>query len=116
MSASHHTVSVSSPATGAAASAPPSLTADVNALAWGQFHLRGGWLRLWGFVGFYLTIAGALLVLQGMTAGALGGTLKFGMTGLQAGILVLFAGGRVSNAIRQDLTSRMIESHRLMPL
>ena len=102
--------------TSAAVARPPALTADVNALAWGQFHLRGGWPRLWGFVGFYLAIAGALILIQAMTAGALAGTLKFGMTGLQAAILVLFVGGRISNAIRQDLTTRMIESHRLMPL
>jgi hypothetical protein len=102
--------------TSAAVARPPALTADVNALAWGQFHLRGGWPRLWGFVGFYLAIAGALILIQAMTAGALAGTLKFGLTGLQAAILVLFVGGRISNAIRQDLTTRMIESHRLMPL
>jgi hypothetical protein len=117
MNAPHRAGLVSPPSASAAvAAAPPSLTADVNALAWGQFHLRGGWPRLWGFVGFYLVIAGALILLQAVTSGALAGTLKFGMTGLQAGILVLFVGGRVSNAIRQDLTSRMIESHRLMPL
>jgi hypothetical protein len=102
--------------TSAAVARPPSLTADVNALAWGQFHLRGGWPRLWGFVGFFLVVAGALILVQAMTAGALAGTLKFGLTGLQAGVLVLFVGGRVSHAIRQDLTTRMIESHRLMPL
>ena len=95
---------------------PQSLTADVNALAWGQFHLRGGWPRLWGFAGFYVAAVGALLALASLTGNVVAGLLKFALTGVQAGILVLFVGGRVSTAIRQDLTSRMIESHRLMPL
>ena len=39
------------------------------------------------------------------------GALKFVLTGAQSGILVLFLGGRVSAAVRQDMNSRMFESH-----
>src|SRR5215208_2516431 len=97
-------------------SAPAPLTADVNALAWGQFHLRGGWPRLWAFAGFYLVGMGSLVGLQAVLGNSAAAAMKFTLTGIQAGVLVLFAAGRVANAVRQDLTSRMIESHRLMPL
>src|SRR5439155_639551 len=96
--------------------APAALTADVNALAWGQFHLRGGWPRVWGFAGFYAAAVGALVALAAISGNATAGPLKYALTGVQAAILVLFVAARVSAAIRQDLTSRMIESHRLMPL
>ena len=96
--------------------APTALTADVNALAWGQFHLRGGWPRVWGFAGFYAAAVGVLVALEVMSGNATAGPLKYALTGVQAAILVLFVAARVSAAIRQDLTSHMIESHRLMPM
>jgi hypothetical protein len=102
--------------TATARPAAPSLTADVNALAWGQFHLRGGWPRFWGFASFYAIAVGSLMGLAIVAGNASAGAFKYALIGVQAGVLVLFIGARVGNAIRQDLTSRMIESHRLMPL
>lgn len=92
---------------------------DFNPLASGQFQLRGGWKSFWSTtIGYTILVgAGLLLVvrLSDGTPGSLFG-LKTAFTGLQAGLLVLFVATRVSTAIRQDQTSRMIESHRLMPM
>lgn len=95
---------------------PPPLTADVNALAWGQFYLRGGWMRLWGFVAFYTVGVGSLIAVAILSGNATPGGLKLALTGVQCGILVLFMVARVSTAVRQDLNTKMIESHRLMPM
>ena len=92
---------------------------DLNPIAWGQFQLRGGSRGFWGTVLGYSALVGAGMLLVGRLAG---GTplslvgLKMAFTGLQAGLMTLFLCTRVSTAIRQDQTSRMIESHRLMPV
>jgi hypothetical protein len=39
-----------------------------------------------------------------------------GLLGLQGACLILYISGRVSTAVRQDIQTRIIESHRLMPL
>ena len=101
------------------ASPPASPVADLNPIAWGQFHLRGGWKSFWMTTLGYTAVVGAgmLLVvrLSDHRSGSLMG-LKAALTALQAGLLVIFTSTRVSTAIRQDQTSRMIESHRLMPM
>lgn len=93
--------------------------ADLNPIAWGQFHLRGGWKSFWMTTLGYTAVVGAgmLLVarLSDHRSGSLQG-LKMALTALQAGLLVIFSSTRVSTAVRQDQTTRMIESHRLMPM
>jgi hypothetical protein len=91
-------------------------TADVNAMLWGQFHLRGGWGRLVAFLSVYAAAVGGLILLSGAAGAGVPGTVKHMLIAAQASILVLFAGARVSSAIRQDFNTRMIDSHRLMPL
>src|SRR5205085_358542 len=67
----------------------------------------------------YTALVGALMLfvvrLNEQTPSAVAG-MKTTFTGLQAGLLVLFVSTRVSTAIRHDQTSRMMESHRLMPM
>ena len=93
--------------------------ADFNPVAWGQFHLRGGWKGFWPTTLGYAAVVGCLMLLvirlSDGTPGALVG-LKIAFTALQAGLIVIFTSTRVSTAIRQDQTSRMIESHRLTPM
>src|SRR5688572_6341541 len=93
--------------------------ADFNPIAWGQFHLRGGWKSFWPTTVGYTVVVGAgmLLVvrLSTYTPHALEG-LKIAFNGLQAGLMIIFVATRVSTAIRQDQTNRMIESHRLTPI
>lgn len=102
--------------------APTTAGADVgdfNAIAWAQFQLRGGWRTFWSTTLGYTVLVGAGIILltrlSASSPGAAAGS-KLALTALQAGVLVLFSCGRVAAAIRQDLTSRMIESHRLMPI
>ena len=97
--------------------APP--VADLNPIAWGQFHLRGGWRSFWATTVGYTAVVGAGILLVARltddTPQALG-AFKTAFIGLQAGLMVLFVCARIGTAIRQDETSRMIESHRLMPM
>ena len=92
---------------------------EFNPIAWAQFHLRGGWRTFWmTTVGYSAVVAAGMLLIARLSDGTpqpLGG-LKTAFTGLQAGLLVVFIATRVSTAIRQDQTSRMLESHRLMPI
>ena len=91
-----------------------------NALAWAQFRLRGGWYRALTFS------AGACILLAMLVAGhARIGTVdaprilygwSSGLMVLQGMTLVIFASMRIGAGIRADLTSKQIESHRLMPM
>jgi hypothetical protein len=92
------------------------LTSDVNAMLWGQFQLRGGWGRLSWLVVIYALALGGFLYLTAMVGEAMPAVAKMVLVAGQASILVLFTGARVGTAIRQDINSRMIDSHRLMPL
>ncbi len=89
------------------------------ALAWAHFQVRGGLRNTITTTIVYAAIISALIIvtlriepdsarsaLQGWTAGLLA---------LQAGALLLGCNA-VRGAIRKDLTGRMIESHRLMPV
>jgi len=91
-----------------------------NAIAWAQIRLRGGWknLAVTG-VAYALLVGGGIYasakLLASSPAVAYGGWLT-GLLGLQSAVLLLFGASRVGAAIRQDHASRMIESHRLMPI
>jgi len=91
-----------------------------NALAWSHFHLRGGWTRSLTFTGATMAILAMLIITSARLNPNDGGRTLFGWTTglltLQAVCMTLYGSGRVSAAIRQDLQSRMIDSHRLMPL
>ena len=97
-------------------SARAPLTSDVNAMLWGQFQLRGGWNRLAVFVVAYALALGSFLYLTAMVGEAMPAVAKMALVAAQGAILVLFAGARVGTSIRQDINSRLIDSHRLMPL
>ncbi len=90
-----------------------------NALAWAHFRLRGGWKRS---ISFSLGII-ALLAMLSIGAHRLnpdGGRTTWawamGLLALQAACLLLFIPARIGTAVKQDVQSRMIESHRLMPM
>src|SRR4051812_48729029 len=90
-----------------------------NALGWGYVQMRGGWKNLSITIGGYAALIFTLVMvsvwmrpdysqsmLQGWTAALLM---------VQAGLLLLLGMGTVGSAVKLDHTSRMIESHRLMP-
>jgi hypothetical protein len=91
-----------------------------NAIAYAQFRLRGGWKNV-GSTGlaYGLAVAGTIVASLRMTGGTapqLYNAWTHLLLGVQALLLFVFAGSRVTAAIRNDLNSRIIESHRLMPV
>lgn len=89
-----------------------------NALAYAQFQIRGGWKSAAWFAGSYaVLVTTAYLFATTMAPRGVGmpaGWLSM-LTGVQTMALLLFGSSRIAMGIRNDLTSRMIESHRLMP-
>lgn len=90
-----------------------------NALAYAHFRLRGGFKASAILTALAMFGLGILIFITVRLAGDSGRTV-FGWAtaclGLGAASLLLFGPMRISNAIRQDIQSKMIESHRLMPL
>src|SRR5258705_532378 len=90
-----------------------------NALGWGHLQLRGGWKNLAITTGGYsLLIVAVIIVTLRLNPDYAQGILQgwtVGLLGLQMGVLLLFGCMTVGAAVRLDHTSRMIESHRLMP-
>src|SRR5215203_4163271 len=91
-----------------------------NAIAWVQVRLRGGPRNLLTTTGTYAGVIGLSMVacvqlLPTPVDQILGGWAT-AIIVLQAAVLLLFGGSRVAAAIRQDITSGVIESHRLMPI
>ncbi len=90
-----------------------------NAIAWAQFRLRGGWKKSLGFsAGVFALLAmfviGAAKYDPTQTTRNLFGWCT-GLLGLAGAAVVLMAPGRIAAAIRADIKSGLIESHRLMP-
>lgn len=89
-------------------------------LAWGHFQLRGGWRILWSTCAAYGVVILGLIILtirvdpSAITQAMASWTV--GLFGLQMGALVLLGCSAVRNAVRKDVDSKMLESHRLMPV
>jgi hypothetical protein len=91
-----------------------------NAIAFAQVRLRGGWRNLLMTTVAYAVLIGATMYVTttysgGRRSAAYTGWAT-GLLGLQALMLLIFGATRVAGAVRTDITSGMIESHRLMPL
>jgi len=94
-------------------------TPILGPIGWAQFRLLGGWKNL-----LTTALAAGLIGAAAMFALVKGvrqpAPLTFGyfinlFLGLQVLVLLIFGATRASGAVRGDMTSRMIESHRLMP-
>jgi hypothetical protein len=93
-----------------------------NALAWAHFRLRGGWPRSLAVAGGAFLLLGALIVTMVQLSGtdrdraeALWGW-TIGLLAIQTGCVVIYIPARISSEIKSDTQSKMMESHRLMPL
>ena len=95
-------------------------TLTTNAIGWAAFQLQGGWRNIAATALGY-----GVIVVLGLTAAAQFATVPVGqmmytllmfMLAAQGLWLLLFAPSRIQTALRRDLTTGMIESHRLMPL
>ncbi len=92
-----------------------------NAIAWAQFQLRGGWKSIsLNAGGYFLLICGAIMLTCRLSGDRnLNNTLAgwtMGLLGLQALFIVIIGGMRVTTAIKQDITTGIMESHRMMPV
>ena len=90
-----------------------------NPIAWAHFKVRGGWRNhLWSLAIYTLII----VLVIGITVhlSPMGGTLLLpwtnGLLGLELALLVFYGCNVISNSIRRDITSGLLESHRLMPI
>jgi hypothetical protein len=85
-----------------------------------QLHLRGGWKNLFITAGTYALIIFAAMGLwaeldpRHVTSSAEGWTVLLML--IQTGLVLLFSIVRVNNSVRNDITSGIMESHRLMPV
>src|SRR5829696_3572461 len=91
-----------------------------NAIAWAHFRLRGAWRRsLTVTAGASVVLGGILLTTYRLNPDE-GDRVLFGWTTgllvLQAACLILYIPGRLGTIVRGDVTSKMLESHRLMPI
>jgi len=91
-----------------------------NALGWVQMRLRGGPIRIAGKAGAYAAIIGACILVSirvdpKQTTWLLSVWTK-GLLVLQAGILILLGCAAIRNVIRRDVSTRMLESHRVAPV
>ncbi len=87
-----------------------------------HFQIAGGWRMLWAGLGLYLLVLGIGAALYeyyelgDMPRGIPLSAVLTLMMALEGIVLVVLGGMRVSSSIRTDLSTRMIESHRLMPV
>jgi len=98
------------------------------AIGMAHFQLGGGWRTVYIVLGVYMLLffgGVGIFYYEKVQADAVGqpfsvvdasGVLLMLLMVLQGFALLLVGGARVSNAIRLDLSSNMIESHRLMPI
>lgn len=89
-----------------------------NPIAWATFKVRGGLKNhFWITAGYTLLITAVIIVtLRLNPRGAMLLTWTKAMLGLQLSTLVLFGGTLIGHTIRRDITSGLLESHRLMPV
>src|SRR4051794_31163739 len=89
-----------------------------NPIAWSHFQVRGGWKNhVWSTAGYAFLITAVIGVTHRLSLGSgvlMGWTT--GLLGLQGAILGLYGCSVVGNAVRRDISSGLLESHRLMPV
>ncbi len=97
------------------------LTID-NAIRWAHFRLRGGWRSMGLMCGGYLAIALLIVIMSNEMATVPRQRtdammeITYIMFAIQAVLLLIFGSLRVGGAVRRDVASKQIESHRLMPI
>jgi hypothetical protein len=91
-----------------------------NAIGFAQFKLLGGWKNTLVAVGGYTVIFAALMFgfASGLSqpAAITFSVFAYIFLSVQVAVLLLYGTVRVSLGIRADVRTRMIESHRLMPV
>ena len=91
-----------------------------NAIAWAQFQLKGGLRNILSTTGVYalcviVGLFGWMRLMPDNAAAVMTGATMFLLFG-QLIVLVFLGSNALTAAVRNDVTTRMIDSHRLMPL
>jgi hypothetical protein len=91
-----------------------------NPILYAQFHLRGAWKNTLAVTAGYALLIGGAMFLTANAAGTRSAAIAFRgwlnvLIGLQVFVLLIYGSFRVSSAVRHDITSKILESHRLMP-
>lgn len=91
-----------------------------NAIGWAQYRLLGGWANLLSTTGAYALILCTLMfgLAHGlhMPPARIYEAFIYLFFALQVLVALVYGTARVAGAIRSDMNSRLIESHRLMPV
>ena len=91
-----------------------------NAIAWAHWQIRGGTRRILTSAAFLAAmVTGGIMVNIHLAPGPAAPILRnwVGMILLlQSGLLLFLGATRVSGAVRLDISSKMLESNRLMPI
>jgi hypothetical protein len=92
-----------------------------NPIFYSQFRIRGGWKTIISVAVLYGLVIGGLIGLSAHETRPMAySSAMFGwldvLLALQVFFLLIFGSARVSGAVRNDVTGKIIESHRLMPL
>jgi hypothetical protein len=90
-----------------------------NAIAWAQFQLRGGLRNVLSTTGIYalcliIALVGWMRLMPDNPGVVYSGATALLLVG-QLIILVFIGSNALSGAVRTDVSTRMIDSHRLMP-
>src|SRR5688572_19867483 len=97
----------------------PSNSNIYNAMGWAHLQLRGGWQNLFITTGAYTVLVAVLMLATVQLNPRISGSIYTGWTNaiiiLQTGVLLFFGCITTTAAVRTDHSSRMIESHRIMP-
>ncbi|MDP9174852.1 MAG: hypothetical protein M3O30_13455 [Planctomycetota bacterium] len=93
-----------------------------NAIGWAQFRLAGGWTNtLSVLAGTAFILPGAIIFffeLGRQTHSTINvlSVWSHGLLALQALLVLIMGAQKIAVAIRKDISTRQIESHRMMPL
>ena len=91
-----------------------------NAIGWAQYRLLGGWRNLISTTGAYALILATLMLAFAhglhIPPSRVYEMFIYLFFVLQVLVVLIYATSRVSGSIRSDMNSRLIESHRLMPV
>jgi len=93
---------------------------SLNSIAWVHYRLRGGMRSVILQSGGFLVIVGGLIIAAVRGDPKDARSILYGwlisLLAIQVGILILYGGSAVRNAVRRDFQTGMIASHRLMPI
>src|SRR5579871_5153803 len=90
-----------------------------NSIAYAQFRSRSGWKGMALIAGGYVVVLGGFMALTAKLSRYPADTMVAWTGGLgviHTLALLFFGTTRVSGSIRQDITTGMVESNRLMPI